>query len=171
MIAVPTPVPVRIRRGRDPDAGELFTLQRAAFLSEAQRCRDPMLPPLRDTVEDVLRVLRDPAVTVLVSVASGDSDLGRRGRIVGSVRVAAVGSTGQVGRIVVAPDLPGRGIGSALLAAVHAEASAAGLTDLELFTGTASSSNLALYRRHGYAEGRATSDERGTTLRVLHRDV
>lgn len=165
------PVPNRIRHARTPDAGELFTLQRAAFLAEAQRYRDPLLPPLRDTLDDVLGVLRDPAVTVLVAVISSDSELGRRGRIVGSARFAAVGTTGRVGRIIVAPDLQGRGLGSALLTAVHAEAQAAGMRDLELFTGKASSQNLALYRRHGYVDAHATSDDRGITLQVLRRPL
>ncbi len=163
------PVPHRIRHARTTDAGELYTLQRAAFLTEAQRYGDPHLPPLRDTLEDVVHVLRDPMAAVLVAVISTDSELGRRGRIVGSARVSTAGSTGQVGRIVVAPDLQGRGLGSALLSAVHAEAHAAGLQDLELVTGTASSESLALYRRHGYVDSRTSSDDRGVSMQVMRR--
>ena len=163
------PVPTRIRHGRLPDAGELLTLQRAAFLSEAQRYRDPFLPPLRDTLDDMLAVLHDPDVTVLVAVMSSDCEQGHRGRIVGSARFALVGDTGRVGRIIVAPDLQGRGLGSALLQAVQSEAQAAGLRDLELFTGKASSQNLALYRRHGYVDGEAGTDDRGVTLQVLRK--
>jgi GNAT superfamily N-acetyltransferase len=166
---VSAPVPTRIRHGRLPDAGELFTLQRAAFLAEAQRYRDPLLPPLRDTLEDVLAVLRDPAVTVLVAVMSSDCEQGHRGRIVGSARFAAVGTTGRVGRIIVAPDLQGRGLGSALLQAVQSEAQAAGMRGLELFTGKASSQSLALYRRHGYVDAEAATDDRGVTLQVLRK--
>ncbi len=163
------PVPHRIRHARVPDAGELFTLQRAAFLAEGQRYSDAHLPPLRDTLDDVVAVLKDPGVTVLVAVLSADCELGHRGRLVGSARIATAGSTGRVGRIIVAPDLQARGLGSALLAAVHTQAQAAGLHDLELFTGKASSESLALYRRHGYVDSRAASDDRGVSLQVLRR--
>ena len=36
------------------DAGEVLTLQRAAFAVEAQRYRDPFLPPLVEPLESVL---------------------------------------------------------------------------------------------------------------------
>ena len=55
----------------------------------------------------------------------------------------------HVGRLVVAPDLQGRGIGTRLLLA--AERSTA-LPSATLFTGARSAANLRLYRRHGYAE-------------------
>jgi ribosomal protein S18 acetylase RimI-like enzyme len=74
-----------------------------------------------------------------------------------------------VGRIIVAPDLQGCGLGSALLRAVQVEAHAAGMRHLELFTGKASSQNLALYRRHGYVDGEAATDDRGITLQVLRK--
>ena len=35
------------------DAGELLTLQRAAYVTEAQTHDDPGLPPLRQTLEEL----------------------------------------------------------------------------------------------------------------------
>ncbi len=169
------PVPARIRHARRTDAGELFTLQRASFLAEAQRYGDPMLPPLRDTLQDVCDVLGRQDSTVLIAATTEDGEHGRRGRIVGSARLrvgADSSGVGQVGRIIVAPDLQGRGLGTALLEAVHAEAArVGGLHELELFTGSASQDNLALYRRHGYCDARAVPDEQGVPVQVLRRTL
>lgn len=145
------PVHVRIRPARATDAGELFTLQRAAYLSEAQRRRDPFLSPLNDDVDEIRSAIDDAGTTVLVASAVEDGEHGRRGRLVGFVRLSLRGRTCRISRVVVAPDLRGRGLGSALLEAVHTEAAQhPGVQQLELSAGTAASDDLALYRRHGY---------------------
>ncbi len=144
-------VQVRIRPARPADAGEVFTLQRAAYVSEAQRRRDAFVAPLGEELEDVVAVIADPGSTLLVATTTEDGEHGRRGRLVGSVRLAVRGTVARLDRVVVAPDLRGRGLGSALLEAVHAEAERTpGVDVLELAAGTASSADLALYRRHGY---------------------
>ncbi|GAB2817637.1 GNAT family N-acetyltransferase [Actinocorallia aurea] len=126
------------------DAGEIITLQRAAYVTEAQLYGDPFLPPLVEPYERMVALL-DGAAVVLKAVEDG--------RLVGSVRTAVEGGTCLVGRLVVAPDRQGRGIGSALLRAVEDEMR--GLAkSLVLFTGHLSEQNLRLYRRHGYAEFR-----------------
>jgi hypothetical protein len=43
-----------------PDAGEILTVQRAAYLTEAQRYRNPYLPPLTETLDQVREVLAGP---------------------------------------------------------------------------------------------------------------
>lgn len=50
-------------------AGELLTLQRAAYVTEAQAHDDPCLPPLVETLDDLRSVLADPTVTTLGSGA------------------------------------------------------------------------------------------------------
>ncbi len=123
------------------DAGELLTVQRAAYLSEAQRYGDPHLPPLTETLAAVRADLAAPDVVALVARS------GRR--LVGSVRARLVGRNAHVGRLAVAPDVQGRGIGPRLLAAVETEL--AGRVDrFELFTGAHSHENLRLYARCGY---------------------
>jgi ribosomal protein S18 acetylase RimI-like enzyme len=146
-----SPVHVRIRRARPADAGELFTLQRAAWVAEAQRRRDPFLAPLSDDAQELRDAVQDAGTTVLVAAAAEDGEHGRRGRLVGFVRLAVRGTTCRISRVVVAPDLRGRGLGSALLDAVHAHAAQLpGVQHLELSAGTAASEDLALYRRNGY---------------------
>jgi Predicted acetyltransferase len=121
------------------DIGEVYTVQRAAFVVEAQRYDDPHLPPLVETVDEIRDDLR--SCVGLVAVCDG--------RLVGSVRVRADGDQLQIGRLSVAPDLHGRGLGAQLLAA--AEHVLPGRTAV-LFTGDRSASNLHLYTSRGYVE-------------------
>lgn len=55
----------------------------------------------------------------------------------------------EIGRLVVAPDQQGRGLGTRLLAAAEALASP-GVTVYALFTGQHSTANVRLYERCGY---------------------
>lgn len=133
---------VRIRDIRPADAGEVLTIQRAAFLSEAQIYRSVDMPPLTQTLEELQAELRDN----LGCVALDGS------RIVGAVRAQRDGDLLLIGRIAIAPDQQGAGIGSQLLAAVEKRGRDAGATEAELFTGSLSEANLRLYEREGYTE-------------------
>ena len=143
---------------RPVDAGELLTLQRAAFVTEAQLYGDPRLPALVETIEELIAaVQRGPAL-----VARTGS------RAVGSVRTRIEDGVLHVGRLVVAPDLQGRGIGSRLLSASEA---ATGLPRATLFTGARSLANLRLYRRHGYVENRREMLRPGVELVHLVKEL
>lgn len=131
---------VDIERATAEDAGEILTLQRAAYVTEAQLYGDPFLPPLVETLEQIRKVIE----TGLVLKATEGA------RLVGAIRGRMSGSICRVGRLVVAPDRQRQGIGTALLGALHdavPEASA-----FDLFTGHLSEGNLRLYRRLGYRE-------------------
>ena len=54
-----------------------------------------------------------------------------------------------VGRLMVAPDLQGRGLGRVLLAAIE-DAAPEEARQYLLFTGAGSARNLAMYRKAGY---------------------
>jgi ribosomal protein S18 acetylase RimI-like enzyme len=122
------------------DAGELLTLQRAAYLSEGAAYQSFTLPPLTETLAEVRAATRE--LLVLKAVAGT--------RIVGAVRARVEGDTGHVGRLAVAPDVQGLGVGTALLRAV--EERLPGVRRFELFTGRHSEANLRLYRRLGYVD-------------------
>lgn len=90
-------------------------------------------------------------------------------RIVGSVRSRVEDGVLHVGRLVVAPDQQGRGIGRALLEAAEAAAVPAART-AALFTGHRSAGNLRLYRRLGYVEQRREPvDEQLTFVHLAKR--
>ncbi|MFI5834648.1 GNAT family N-acetyltransferase [Micromonospora sp. NPDC051300] len=141
------------------DAGEILTVQRAAYLVEAQRYRDLFLPPLTETLDEVRAALAGPAVVLAA----------RRGaRLVGSVRARLDGDTAHVGRLSVAPDQQGHGIGGRLLSAVE-RACAGRVARFALFTGADSADNLGLYARRGYRVVAHRDDENGNRLAVLEK--
>ncbi|HEY1177572.1 MAG TPA: GNAT family N-acetyltransferase, partial [Phytomonospora sp.] len=123
------------------DAGELLTLQYAAYLSEARVYDRLDLPPLKQTFDELH--------TDLATLPTWKAVAGTR--IVGSIRAHRDGDVLHVGRLMVAPDQQGRGIGSRLLAAVEDDLPA-GVERLSLFTGHLSAANLRLYERVGYRE-------------------
>lgn len=123
------------------DVGELLTLQRAAYVTEAQIHADPNLPALVQTLDE----LREELATALGLKAVAGT------RMVGSVRGHISGTTLQIGRLVVAPDWQGRGVATRLLTAIE---SATDASTAALFTGARSTANLRLYRRLGYLEQR-----------------
>lgn len=188
-----------VRPAGPADAGELLTLQRAAFVSEAQAYGDANIPPLRDGVGDVSAVIADDATLVLVAEIVDDGAVrgeisdgaaegetadatgcgpgpagisGRPGRLVASARARAEGTIVLIGRIVVAPDLQGRGLGTRMLRAVEVEVLRTHPTvyAFELFTGAGSAGNLRLYRREGYEPVGSRTDDCGVDLTVLRKD-
>jgi GNAT superfamily N-acetyltransferase len=130
---------LRIEPAGPADAGELLTLQRAAYVTEAQLYDDPHLPPLTQTLDELR--------ADLLTWPTRKAVLGAR--IVGTARARADGEVLHVGRLSVAPDLQGRGIGTALLEAVERLAGPE-VRRAALFTGRASLANVRLYERCGY---------------------
>lgn len=137
------------------DAGEVLTLQRAAYLTEAAAHNDFGLPPLTQTLAELEEELADPTVTAL-GIRDG-------GRLVGAVRLRRSGSVVELGRLIVAPDQQGQGIGTRLL--LHAETVCPEAQEIRLFTGEHSTANLRLYTRHGYHE---TSRTPAGEYRLVH---
>ncbi|MEU2349357.1 GNAT family N-acetyltransferase [Modestobacter sp. NPDC049651] len=138
------------------DAGEVLTLQRAAYVTEAQAHDDLQLPALRQSLAELSDELGRPDV-----VAVGWRD--GAGRLVAAVRATVVGAVAEIGRLTVAPDRQGERLGSRLLAAVE-EALPAAVREVRLFTGERSGANLRLYRRLGYRETHRTRTPAGYAL-------
>lgn len=130
---------VRIRPIVLTDAGEVFTLQRAAFIEEAHLYETVDTPALTQTFDELKAELASNCGCVAL--------LGSR--MVGSVTARMVGDVLSIGRLAVVPDMQGRGIGTRLLEAVEAGVDAVEAT---LFTGALSVANLRLYIRQGYVE-------------------
>lgn len=142
------------------DAGELLTLQRAAYVSEAQIYGDLSLPPLVQTLPELVDELSNSLGHKVV----------RGTRLVGAVRSVVDGDTLHIGRLIVAPDLQGMGLGTALLAATEADAGP-DVTSAAVFTGHLSGENLRFYQRHGYVEERREQLTSGVTLVHLHKPL
>ncbi|CAM5577214.1 NAD(P)H-dependent FMN reductase OS=Streptomyces griseomycini OX=66895 GN=FHS37_003354 PE=4 SV=1 [Streptomyces griseomycini] len=113
-------------------------LQRCCWTEEALANDTLAIPALHESPDDVRAWLSDWHTT----------GLWRDGRLLGMVRTRRTGADLHVGRLAVAPDLRGLGVGRWLLR--RAEAAAEGSRRIVLFTGAASHRNLTLYRQQGY---------------------
>ena len=143
------------------DAGELFTLQRAAFVAEGRINASLEIPPLTQTLEELAASLLTPG-TVLVA-RSGH-------RIVATVRgTLRDDGTWWVSRLMVAPDQQRHGLGSALLRRIL-DAAPPG-APAGLLTGAASRRNLDLYRRFGFRVVEQGVDEAGVPVVTLRREA
>jgi tRNA (guanine37-N1)-methyltransferase len=126
------------------DAGELLTLQRACWVDEALANEMWDLPALHETLEEVEADIERWTTFVLRS----------SGRLVGSVRGRLTDREEWfVGRLMVAPDLRGRGLGRWLLEQVIA-AAPEDARRVVLMTGARSEANLRMYRRAGFRPDR-----------------
>lgn len=132
------------------DAGELLTLQRACWVQEAVANGTWEIPPLHESLDQVVADLERWTTFVLRAES----------RLVGSVRgrpaspQRTVGSgrdedEWEIGRLMVAPDLQGAGVGRWLLARAE-ELAPSTARWWTLVTGPGSAVNLRMYRRAGY---------------------
>ena len=127
---------VRIETLGPDHAGELLTIRRAAFVTEAQQFNDPHIPALTQTLDELAEDLAADS-TITLGAWQGS-------RLVGSIRVGIEGSKATIGRLAVAPDLQGQGIGTQLLLALTAHLPE-DTTEIWVFTGKNSTHNLAMY--------------------------
>jgi len=130
---------VEIRPVRPGDAGELFTLQRACWVQEQQANPGVEIPALVESFDQLRKWIGEGVVLVAHS----------HGRLIGAARGRLHGESWAIGRLMVAPDLQGRGLGRILLQRIE-EAAPESARSLELFTGAGSTRNLKIYRRAGY---------------------
>jgi tRNA (guanine37-N1)-methyltransferase len=130
---------MEVRTATTADAGEILTLQLACWVREAVANEMLDIPPLREDLAGVQTWLESWTTFV---VRSGP-------RLVAAVRARLEDDTWVVGRLMVAPDLRGRGVGRWLLE--YAESAAPPeARRITLLTGAGSHQNLRLYKRAGY---------------------
>jgi ribosomal protein S18 acetylase RimI-like enzyme len=120
------------------DAEEILSLQKRAYESEARLYNDWSIPPLTQSLSSLKAEI----------LSGGVLKYSQSTVIIGSVRASLQDGKCEIGRLIVAPEFQGQGIGSTLLSAIEAKFSQA--QSFELFTGSKSDGNIRLYRRHGY---------------------
>ncbi|NYI76358.1 tRNA (guanosine(37)-N1)-methyltransferase TrmD [Nocardioides panzhihuensis] len=121
------------------DVPELHTLQLACWVQEMHDNPGVPIPPLHESLEDTVRALETHDVYVVRSA----------GRLVGSVRARLIGDVWEIGRLMAAPDMQGRGLGRQLLDHIQAVAPA-GTRTHQLFTGAKSERNHRIYKKAGF---------------------
>jgi GNAT superfamily N-acetyltransferase len=133
-----------VARADPPDAPELLVLQRCCWVDEALANDTLDIAPLHESLDDVRAWLEEWTTWCVRS----------SGRLVGAVRARRDGRDWEIGRLMVAPDLSGRGLGRWLLAWAESH-TPSGVERLTLYTGVHSARNIRMYERAGY---RTTAD-------------
>ena len=148
---------MRVRVATAADYGEVFSLQRAAFVDEARLYETPDVPALSETLDEC--VARLDSSTTWVAVDGH--------RIVGAVSMRRYRGAPDVERLMVAPDRRGEGVAILLLDALAAHARAGGERLLQLIVGAVAIDNQAIYRHLGW-EQVSTSPLDGHPTVLLH---
>jgi ribosomal protein S18 acetylase RimI-like enzyme len=127
-----------ISRASVDDIEEILTLQKIAYVSEAEIIDDFSIPPLQQTMGEILSEFKHQ-VFLKATIEQ---------KIVGSVRCYLEGETCHIGKLIVHPQHQNLGIGTRLLPA--AERHFPNARRFELFTGKKSAKNLHIYRKNNY---------------------
>jgi ribosomal protein S18 acetylase RimI-like enzyme len=142
-------------------AGEVMTIQRAAYLQEARRYGAWDLPPLVETLAQI----RDHLADGTPAFGAFDGH-----RLVGSVRSRVDGERMEVARLAVAPDVQGGGVGRRLLEAIS-EGAPDEVEVVWLFTGAESDGNIAFYESAGFVRVSEHLDAVGIRCVTLEQKV
>ena len=131
------------------DLQKLLQLQYLAYQSEAALFGSKDIPPLKQTLDEVIAEYREGIILKMVD----ENDV-----IIGSVRAKESNGTVYIGKLMVHPDHRCNGYGARLLAEIERYYPE---KRYELFTSTRSIDNIKLYRKSGYKEfaRKAVNDE------------
>ena len=138
-----------IAKAQKEDLKEILELQYLAYQSEAALFGNKDIPPLKQTLEEVVEEFDEGLVLKMTD---------ENGVIIGSVRAKEKDGTVYIGKLMVRPDHQKKGYGKRLL--LEAEKYYPGKR-YELFTSTRSQDNIRLYKSVGYREfdRKAVDDE------------
>lgn len=129
-----------ITKAERDDLSHILKLQYQAYESEAQIYNDPQIPPLTQTLE---QLIEESYSQIILKAVHSD------GQIIGSARAHEENGTCYIGKVIVHPDFQNQGIGTALIREL--EQRFAHCERIELFTGHQSERNLYLYKKLGYS--------------------
>ncbi|MDN0022689.1 GNAT family N-acetyltransferase [Leyella lascolaii] len=121
------------------DLQEILQLQYLAYQSEAALFGSNDIPPLKQTIDEVIEEYHKGVILKLVA----------DNKIIGSIRAWETEGTAHVGKLMVHPDYRHCGYGTKLLNEIESYFSQKRFV---LFTSTRSINNLRMYQRMGYKE-------------------
>ena len=120
------------------DLQEILNLQYLAYQSEAELFGSRDIPPLKQTLDEVIDEYYHGIILKMVD---------DEGAIIGSVRAKEQNGTVYIGKLMVHPDHRCEGYGSMLLSEIE---NCYPGKRYELFTSTRSVDNIRLYQKMGY---------------------
>ncbi len=129
---------ITIKRATEEDLKEILALQYIAYQSEAELFQSTDIPPLKQTIGEVLEEFHKGIILKAMD---------ENGSIVGSVRAYSENGTAHIGKLMVHPEMQNRGLGARLLSEIEQQHPN---QRYELFTSTKSIRNIGLYQKLGY---------------------
>ena len=129
-----------ISKANMDDLQEILNLQYLAYQSEAALFGNKDIPPLKQTLDEVIEEYHKGIILKMV-----DTD----NLIIGSIRAWEMKGIVYVGKLMVHPDYRHRGYGTKLLSEIEKYYPQ---KRYELFTSTRSIDNIRLYQKMGYQE-------------------
>ena len=120
------------------DLQEILKLQYLAYQSEAALLDNNDIPPLKQTLGEVMEEYRKGVILKMTDVDN---------QIIGSVRAWEMKGTVYIGKLMIHPDYRHRGYGTKLLSEIEKYYPQ---KRYELFTSTRSIDNIRLYQRMDY---------------------
>jgi N-acetylglutamate synthase-like GNAT family acetyltransferase len=127
-----------IEKAEFKDLEKILSLQKLAYLSEAEICNDYSIPPLVQTIDGMIEDFNNQLILKVVL----------NSEIVGSIRAFEKEATCYIGKVIVHPDYQNKGIGTELMKCI--ESHFKNCQRYELFTGKNSVRNLYFYNKLGY---------------------
>lgn len=127
-----------ITKAVENDLQTILELQYLAYQSEALLFHDSDIPPLKQTLQEVISEYKKGTI---LKALDGNN------KITGSVRAYCENGTVYIGKLIVHPDCQRNGIGTKLLLEIERIYPN---KRYELFTSTRSTGNIKLYERLGY---------------------
>ena len=131
---------MKIEKAEYKDLTEILNLQYLAYQSEADLFGTRDIPPLKQTLDEVIEEYNQGIILKLVD----DNNV-----IIGSVRAKEKDGTVYIGKLMVHPEHQKMGYGSGLLNEIEMYFPG---RRYELFTSTKSIDNIKLYSKMGYKE-------------------
>ena len=140
---------MKIQKAKFEDLGVILELQYLAYQSEAELFGTRDIPPLKQTIDEIVLEYNDGVILKLTD----DNNV-----IIGSVRAREISGTAYIGKLMMHPDFRRKGYGTRLLKEIER---CFPNKRYELFTSTKSKDNIRLYQKNGYREYKqeAVSDE------------
>ena len=138
-----------IKRAERSDLQEILQLQYLAYQSEADLFGSRDIPPLKQTLDEVVEEYNSGVILKIVDDTN---------TIIGSVRAKEIDGTVYIGKLMMHPDHQHKGYGTMLLSEIE---KCFPNKRYELFTSTRSLDNIRLYQKLGYTifARKAVNDE------------
>lgn len=131
------------------DLQEILQLQYLSYQSEAALFGSKDIPPLKQTLDEIIDEYNDGVILKMVNVEN---------TIIGSVRAKEAKGTVYIGKLMVHPNYRHNGYGTRLIKGIEEHFPN---KRYELFTSTRSKDNIRLYQSLGYKifDSKAINDE------------